>query len=691
MDKGLKTIEKYILFITALASPLLVAPVFPDFYNTPKLVFLATAISLLILIKAAQIIASQKLEINISSFDLPVLLIAVSYLASAIIKSPNKTEAFFLPGTATLIVAASLFYFFVNQNDAGKKFVSSGLIISGFVASVVSLISISGINQKMSFLPEFARTENFSLVGGNLLTFIFLATLVPLAIDLIIKDKKVIKKVFWGLSLLLITASIASNLYQILPGKKFSPKLPPVKISWEIGIDAIKDSPILGAGAGNYLTAFNRFRPLSYNTLDFWQSKFNSSQNFFLHTITETGLLGLFAIVILAIAIIKALTPSKTKQETALGDEIELDFLKIGLGISVLALFFSGPHPAPLLVFFTYLALNAKTKKITFSFEAVQKEQRQTSIMASALVSLPLIVGVLVFLYFGSKIVSAEYTFKKGLDAVSQNKGQDAFNLISAAINKNPKVDRYHATLAQISFLAAQSLTNGKQQDQITDNDKTLISNLIQQAISEGKAAVSLNPQKADNWELLGNLYKQIMAFAQGSDQFAIQALSQAVALDPVNSLARISLGGVYFAIGDYESAIDVFKLAVAAKPDYANARYNLAVAYREKGELDKALAEMKNTLSFLEEGSNDRKIVEEEIKNIESKKKEKEAKEAKSQTQAKELTPPTKPTSALEPKVNLPEEAAPPSPVATPEGSQAPAPSSTPVPSPTTEAPVMP
>jgi tetratricopeptide (TPR) repeat protein len=103
------------------------------------------------------------------------------------------------------------------------------------------------------------------------------------------------------------------------------------------------------------------------------------------------------------------------------------------------------------------------------------------------------------------------------------------------------------------------------------------------------------------------------MAFSQGADQFAIQALSQATALDPMNPALRLSLGGVYFAIGDYENAIDVFKLAVIAKPDWANSRYNLAVAYREKGETDKAIAEFNNTLSLLEKDSNDWQIVKKE------------------------------------------------------------------------------
>lgn len=666
MENSLKTIEKYLIFLATLISPILVLPIFPDSYNTPKLVFISTVVTILILVKSAQIIANQKLEVNLSSLDLPVFLVAFSYLISGIFKTPNKMEAFFLPGTATLIIAVSLFYFFANENEGSKKLLPQGLIISGVIASLISLVTIFGLNQKLTFLPEFAKTEGFSPVGGSFLTFIFLVSTIPFALDLIIKEAKIFKKTIWAISLLIITAATAGNLYQILPGKKFAPKMPPMQVSWSIAVDAIKDSPIFGVGPGNYLTAFNRFRPITYNPLDFWQVKFTNSQNFFLQVITETGLLGLLAIVILGIALVKIITTQKTKIES--NEEFEFDFLKIGLLISVLALFFSGPHLVPLLVFFAYLSLNVKTKKVIFNFEAIQKEQRQTSIMASLLVSLPLIIGALVFLYFGARVVSAEYTFKQALDAVNKNDGNAAFQNMAKAIQKNPKVDRYHTSFAQLNFLIAQNIAQKKDGEKITDEERNAISLLIQQAITEGKSAVSLNIQRADNWELLGNLYKQIMAFSQGADQFAIQALSQAVALDPVNPVLRLSLGGVYFAIGDYENAIDNFKLAVIAKPDWANSRYNLAVAYREKGETDKAIAEFNNTLSLLEKDSNDWQIVKKELDDLQAKKEagKKEAEKA-NQTKPEELNPPQKTEKVVEPPVNLPEEAAPPSPVATP------------------------
>ena len=665
MDKSLKTIEKYLVLLTALVSPILVLPIFPDYFNTPKLVFLASVVGILILVKAAQIIATQKLEIFTSSSGLPILLLVIAYLVSAIIKTPNKAEAFFVPGTATLIASLAFFYFFSSQGKENKSFLSIGLVTAGFLASLVSLVSLAGINKNLNFLPEFAKSENFSLLGSSLLSFIFLVSLIPLILDILVKDKKIVKRIVLSIALLVITASAAGNLYLILPGKKNSPKLPPAQISWEIAIDAIKDSPLFGTGAGNYLTAFNRFRPVAYNSLDIWQIKFTNSQNFFLHAITETGLLGLFAIILLGLVVSRILT-AKKGDTTENQDEIQFDFLKIGLALSLLALFVSGPYLPALLVFFSYLALNSKSKKVVFNFEAAQKEQRQTSIMASLLVSLPLIIGVIVFFYFGAKTVSAEYYFKQALDAVNRNDAKTAYEKIAKAIQRNPKVDRYHASVAQLDFLVAQSIAQKKEGEKITDDEKNTISQLIQESITEGKNAVSLNPQRADNWELLGNLYRQIMAFAQGADQFAIQALGQAVALDPVNPLLRVSLGSTYFAIGDYENAIDTFKLAVIAKPDWANARYNLAVAYREKGDTDKAIAEMTNTLSLLEKDSNDWQIVKKELDDLQAKKETKKETGKTGEVKPEELTPPQKAEKVVEPPVNLPKEAAPPSPQAT-------------------------
>ena len=228
------------------------------------------------------------------------------------------------------------------------------------------------------------------------------------------------------------------------------------------------------------------------------------------------------------------------------------------------------------------------------------------------------------------------------------------YNYIREAIALNPYVDRYHSSLSQMSFALANSLAR---QEDLTDKDKETIAQLIQQAIGEGKASVTLNITRSINWNNLANIYQAIIPFAQGADQFAIQTYSQAVALDPVNPLPRISLGGVYYSLGRYDEAIRVFELAVIAKPDYANAHYNLAVALREKGEIEKAITQMEIVLSLVQKDSPDYGLAVKELEALETRKPTEEIEATENLTPPQEAEEPV-----IKPPLELPEEANPPS-----------------------------
>jgi tetratricopeptide (TPR) repeat protein len=228
------------------------------------------------------------------------------------------------------------------------------------------------------------------------------------------------------------------------------------------------------------------------------------------------------------------------------------------------------------------------------------------------------------------------------------------------AINQDPNVDRYHASLAQVEMAIATSIANNKD---LTDADRQTITQLIQQAISEGKATVALNPQRAANWELLGQIYQNIMSFAQGADQFAIDSFTQAIALDPVNPNLRIELGGVYYALGRYNDAIDAFKLATLAKPDLANAHYNLAIAYRDNKNYDNAITEMNTVLTLVPQDSADYTLAKETLDALEKAK----PATATEATQGTQLTTPQTQETVIEPPITLPEEATPPATTVTP------------------------
>ena len=680
MDKNLETLEKYIIYSVAFLIPVSFLPIFPNYFTTVKLIILAAGVCLAILIKLTRMIVSGNFDISVTNFDFPVFLLAIAYLASSILRTPNKMEAFFLPGTAAILIFAAIYYFLVNQlKEKDKEYLLLSVFLSGIIVSLFSFFSITGIFSKISVLPPFLKDKLFTTLGGNLPTAPFLAVVIPLGISLVIAQKDVVKKAFFAISLGVVTFGLVLNIYNILPGKPTSPMFIDYKTSWSIAIDALKESPILGAGPGNYLTAFNRFRPITYNQTALWNIKFTAARNFFLTSITETGLIGMAALILLIYAVYKS-AQKDIKERSLVGWNLMTNAKLISLVLLLVIFAFFSATLELIFLMLLLLAVNSKSKRLGLKFGIVATNPTESSDFAgqfapripAILATLPILVGIIVLVVIGFRVVSAEYLFNNSINALAANDGTKTYTLMQQAINKNSTVDRYHATMAQVNLALANSIAQKPEGQQITEEERTTITQLIQQSINEGKAAVALNPTRSGNWELLAALYRSIMAFSEGADQFAIQAYSQSVALDPVNPLTRLNLGGVYYSVKDYDSAIDVFKLAVMAKIDYANAHYNLAIAYRENGDIEKAITEMTNVLSLVDRNTPDYDLAKKELDNLEAKKPVVEAVTPGTEN----LTPPQTNEQVVQPPIELPQGAEPPSP--SPIGQETPVPNPT-------------
>ncbi len=681
MEKLLKVIEKYFLLTLIFLLPITVLPVFANPYVLPKLVLLVAGVSILLILWCVRVLVTGRLEFSRSGYDIPVLITLVAFLASAWIKTPNKMEAILLPGTATTVIASALLFFIINQQQ-NKKGVLQAFLLSGAFFGLVTLLSAFDVLRSIPQLPEMFKQTGFTPEGGFLPAALFLAPLFVLGITKSIWGEDTQVKIVSGFSSIVITLALVASVINIIPGSKFAPKFPSYASSWGIAIDAIKDSPLLGVGPGNYLTAFNRFRPLSINGTDLWAVKFATGSNFYLTLFTETGLLGITGFILLLFVLYK-----ETRKEIRVREDLKsLATLLSAVTLLALLLFF----PATLLitvVLFILFALAAKSHKTVLrltsepSFEL--SAHGMASRLAALLITIPILVIVFIVLFQGVSKVKAEYTFKKALDALSANDAQKTYQYMGDAIKTNPNVDRYHMTAAQVSILIANAVAQKKD---VTEADRTTISSLVQTAIAEGKAGVALNPTRSTNWEVLSQIYRAIIPLAKDADKFAIQAASQAVALDPYNPTLRITLGGIYYAQGDFDMAVKVFETAVAAKNNYANAYYNLAFAYREKGDLDKAVSAMSQVVSLLDKNSKDYTIAQKALSDMQSKKKEIDS------AKGTDITPPQgegKP--ALDPKLNLPDGSEPP--VLTPTPSQKPATTVTPLltPTPTAQATLTP
>lgn len=636
--KYIEYFEKYLIYIVVFFLALFVLPLLPASFILPRELFLTFSLALLLILFSLKIVLKGALTFSGGKFDFAVLLFALSYLVSSIFITPNKMEAFWLPGTAIFVIASAIFYFLINQlNKQDKQKVIYSLFASAVVFSLLAIFSALKLPAKFFF----------NTLGGAIPAIIFLAAVIPLSAGLVFKQKGLAKKLFLGVASIIVVLGLLVSVKDLRPAKDNNLALLDLNTSWQIAVDTLKTSPLLGVGPGNYLTAFRRFRPLSFNSSDFWNMSFSSPRNFYLAVITEAGLAGTISLLLLLVAVYRFQIKDRSTKAVSL-------ILFLGLAAFFPIASFS------VILLFILLALNSgsedKIFNVNFLAQRTEGSSAFSSRIPSFIVVLPIIALVIAFGYFGTRYTLAEYHFKKAIDAVDRNDAQTTINEMVSAINLNPNVDRYHSSYAQINLVIAQNLAQNSPKDGLTENDKNTISQLIQIAIAEGKAAVTVNLTRSDNWSLLSDIYRSVMAFAQGADAFAIQTLSQAIALDPVNPSLRISLGGIYYALGRYDEAIDTFKLAVLTKPDLANSHYNLAAAYREKGEIEKAITEMNTVLTLVEAGTPDYDLVKSELDSLEKKRPAKEAEGTQNLTPPQAAQPPV-----IKPPLELPEEATPP------------------------------
>ena len=627
MQKFLEKLEVYLLYGLVFVLPLAMLPAFTDPFGIPKLAVLVFGVGLLLITKAVLLILTRKLTYAASNFDMPLLVIVSAYIVSSIFANGNKMEAYFSPGTASVIAAAFILFLLINTlNLTQKNIIKLMLVLSATVAALVYILGAAGV------LPG----AKLWLAGGATAQIVFLIATLPMCLEFIVSAKDLAKRVFLATAGIIVLASLSMTILSILPGKADAISLPSFETSVSVVFDSLKTSPIFGTGPGNYLSAFNRFRQIGYNSTSLWQVRFTTANSFYLTFITETGLVGLAGLVLLLVAVVKI----ARKVKVADGHIMSL------FAVLVILVFL----PASVLVvsvLFILLALSSSSHKNEADFPADIR-------FVSYTIGVPVVLACLAIFFFGYKAINAEAVFKQSIDSIRSGDGKKTYDLMRAAITLNPYVDRYRASYAQTNMALAQSIASGKD---LKDEDRQTISTLIQQAIREGKSTVLLNQTRSGNWELLARIYQAIIPFAQGADQFTIQTYSQAIALDPINPNLRISLGGVYYGLGKFDQAIDVFKLAVAAKPDLANSHYNLSAAYREKGEFDNAIAEMEAVLSLVSKDSPDYKMAQTELENLKKKI------PAKPAAESDNLTSPQKvqPSSSIKPPLELPQEATPP------------------------------
>jgi len=357
-----------------------------------------------------------------------------------------------------------------------------------------------------------------------------------------------------------------------------------VNSSWSIATESLKYRPLQGVGIGNYLQAFNWWKPVTFNAKQNWQGIFNWGANTGLQVWTELGLIGLL-MGILALSAFK-------KEQKNQRDRVMVIFLGILLVLTPI-------NFVALWLIMWLVTKNIDTKEVRVVLRVGEKGNNAGPVILAVLV----VGGAIFGGYWGVRILMGEIYLRNSLVAAAKNDGNGTYNWQIRAIGINPNNAEYRQIYSQTNMALAGTILA---KTDLTETDKEQASTLIQQAVREAKAAVALDGGNAIYWNNLATIYRQLVGTIEGAADWSFQAYSQAIALDPNNPNLKLDFGGLLYAAGMYEDASRIFEQVVTLKPDLANGWYNLAYSEKKLNKLALAINHLNQAVSLVPVNSGD-------------------------------------------------------------------------------------
>lgn len=605
-DEGhsvVSSIERYVLMGFFGLSPLFFLPFTQDFYDFHKWLLLLAVSLILLLIWAVRSMQTDTLHMTLSHKTMAFSMLSIASLISLLIASPNKVEALMSPlGLPTLLSLTLIFLVAEHSIDTQLRFTLKWLLIGSVgILSIIAVYQFVGFGKFMFPSINYLGDPLWTPVGSSI-GFVAIALLVlPMLFDeaySAIKHKHdmlLVGSIVLGIT---IIAGFILTLIHLVP-RYTQITLSPVN-GWPITLEVLKSpkQAIAGVGIENFTAAFTAGRPLSLNNSLMWNARFGTNATFLFHSTATLGLLGTIGMVFL----LRCFWPfEKSRRNVGVGESITSL-----LAIAILLLL---PPLFPLLIVVSLILLIEHNPQQKHIHIRLGKEVSWISIVLTLFIVI-LAIGSTYSLY---RVYRGERSFFLSIKARERNDGKETYEKQVEAIRWNGNTSRYHFQLSQTSLAIANFMASnptGTATDSgkkvLTSEERQNITNLIQQAVNEGKRAIKLSPQDVFQWENLAQIYDGIATVTPDAQKWVIATYQQAIQLDPTNPLLRITLGGKFLQQGNWDGAVQQFTIATNLKPDHANAHYNLAYAYQQRKDFLLAAREMKQTLTLVPVGSDD-------------------------------------------------------------------------------------
>lgn len=601
----MKQVLKWYTRLFMFLFPVFFLPVVVDSFGTGKNLFIAISALVGLILWVADMLISKKNTVKVNGFwGVGVLFLVWSLVTWFFEPVGVRMSSLMAPLGLTTVVSAVIWMFLwmqvTDKEEYKKQF--NFVMASGVLVAITSLIVFLIPSSKFPIQlpkgnPIIALTAGWSLTGSllsELVLFLFLgiewvkrllAKLKPTEInagDVEVKVKIKIDYLKEAIAVVLFGLVLCLDIYRIVKTGWFYLD---IVSAWSIAVESLKVSPILGVGIGNFVEAFNQFRPLSFNLTNNWGSTFTGSSVGILNIWTETGLIGL-AMIVWATLMLK-----KKRKTTSFWQIAVLWVALLVLPLNIMGLF---------LVLWLIIGNLFANKEIKLILNVGENKFN----------AMPLVVGVLTLGVVGycgwniTKILIGDIIYRQSLVAASKNDGSATYNLeIKAITNWNPYSAEYRRMYSQTNLALAETYLSNKD---ISDEDKQKASTLVQQAVREAKSAVSLDPKNPIYWNNLAVIYKNLIGLVDDAATWSYQAYAEAVVFDPINPLLKLDMGGLLYAAESYDEADRIFQQAVESKSNYANAWYNWAYSAKKRNYLSDAVTRLTKAVDLVSAESGD-------------------------------------------------------------------------------------
>ena len=667
---------KWGLYVFAFLAPVFFLPFNTNALEINKQLMLVVFCLVLLIAWLGKMIAEGKMELKKSWLNIGLAIFFIFYLVSSVFSKNLYQSLVGFGGTigeSLFMLTGMLIIFFVLVNNlksrqeiANLAFV---LVCAGLVAGLFGVFQLAG---KFLLPWDFAKTTGFNTVGSVNSLEIFLASLLVLAAVLFTEiDTARWRQIFYGVAAafflvmvlsinfsnvwwaLMVTAIVVVSLgiinrEQISQYRLILPMLAlafailmllPVQLniftwftvpaevspSWSATFDidkqVVKEKPFFGTGPGSYSYAYGLYRDKVLNQTDFWSVRFNQGISKIASQPVTLGLAGWLTWLCVVIGwaayglttLIRRRGKNWPMAMAVFAAWFLLTFLQFFYGTNLtLEVAWWLMLGLSFLSLKTLVVKGDENKEVAIEkIPAMAVSFDRTSPFASLLSFIFVVVLVLTIsvLYLGGSYYYADILYQRGLSLVNNNNDLENGTVkIRDAVMLNPYNDLYLRTLSQA---ALQRVNQELAKPQSAERDAN-VQNLIATAINIGKRSTDLSPLNVDNWVQRATIYRAVIGYVNGAEQWAFDAYQEAAKLEPQNPSYYLELGRTYIFAADVQSAAartskdadakmreywgqaeEALNKSIEAKSDYAPAIYQLALLYDREGKAGQAIANM--------------------------------------------------------------------------------------------------